>query len=690
VGWVHLDLRGSLWALDVENVNVFNPVNKPAFRIFKEDPKQGAQSLPLGEVSDVFPASDGRYYVSYWMHEGGVVVLDSNFQMQEKWFWNKRESDHRNAFWNSVEDNEGNIWMARQGGWLHIYNIKKRRHRTLHCPEFMGTSPYRALKDSQGNLWWGLWRSKGITKWDCRTHKFTNYPLTPADHALVYNIIEDGPNLLWLSTEVGIIKFDRKAGQCLNNYPPPVTDSLHSLKGVVVGLVKTSDSTLIGGCIAGIFEFNLKTEQFRILRFKGIESVPRSTSDMVMDAKGYVYYGYPGGMVRFHPSKLELTIIPLAELVGFPFQARFFPNPLPGGRRAFGANDRFVVLDIAALENAPPVTKPRVTLFAVDGDSSVLGRDIEKPICLRHNENYFTLYFSSFNLPDVSLYYSYRLKGLKDEWRQPSPLASARFTNVPPGTYLFEVRAQLVNGTPTEIASLSIKIHPPFWQTWWFRLLALVSLASIIRIVFLYRLRQQLEKEAIRQRIAHDLHDEIGSTLSSISILSEAAMRQLQQDIDRARFGTIGVRTRQVMDSISDIVWSVNPGNDSMENVLQRMRGFSIEVLEPQGITLHFHADEAAKAMNLSMELRKDFYLLFKEAVNNAAKYSQAGEVWVSVQNTTGKLHLEIRDNGRGFDPAAVQRGNGLSNMQRRAERLGGRLRIESAPEVGTRIWLEV
>jgi len=199
-----------------------------------------------------------------------------------------------------------------------------------------------------------------------------------------------------------------------------------------------------------------------------------------------------------------------------------------------------------------------------------------------------------------------------------------------------------------------------------------------------------LEQERQRIQISSDLHDEMGSTLSSISILSETALRDLQQDMDRARFGTIGERARQMIDAMSDIVWSVNPQNDTMTNVLQRMKEFAVEILEPQGIALHFEADEAVKNLTLSMEHRKDFYLLFKEAVNNAAKYSGASDVWVLVRTEQNKLYLEVRDNGRGFDASAAKPGNGLSNMRRRVERLGGVVSLESATGAGTSIKVDL
>lgn len=194
----------------------------------------------------------------------------------------------------------------------------------------------------------------------------------------------------------------------------------------------------------------------------------------------------------------------------------------------------------------------------------------------------------------------------------------------------------------------------------------------------------------LREHIARDLHDEMGSTLSSISMLSETALVHLQRDIDRKRFDVIGERTRQVMDTMSDIVWSINPRNDSMENVLRRMKEFAVETLEARNMRLHFEADTTLSLLKLPMEQRKDFYLIFKESLNNAAKYAQGSDVWVSVKKENGFFTFEVRDNGQGFDPTQVKMGNGLWNMQQRAERLGGKIDIKSVVGTGTQVALSI
>ncbi len=209
--------------------------------------------------------------------------------------------------------------------------------------------------------------------------------------------------------------------------------------------------------------------------------------------------------------------------------------------------------------------------------------------------------------------------------------------------------------------------------------------------VFVFtRLREQQRRrsEAMRQKIASDLHDDVGSTLSSISILSESFLRNEETSLDKTRFGNIGHKARTALDSISDIVWSVNPDNDSMEKLLTRMSSYASEMLENVGAELLFQVGENMESISLPMEKRKDFYLIFKEAINNTAKYSGATQVWVKLSKSAQEITLEMKDNGRGFDFVTVKNGNGLKNMASRAERMNGKLQIDSAVGKGTVIRL--
>jgi signal transduction histidine kinase len=202
-----------------------------------------------------------------------------------------------------------------------------------------------------------------------------------------------------------------------------------------------------------------------------------------------------------------------------------------------------------------------------------------------------------------------------------------------------------------------------------------------------------LKMEQTRLRIARDLHDEMGSTLSSISIMAESAKRSLSADQDQTRLDFIGEKTREVMESMSDIVWSVNPENDRFEQVVARMEELLTTLMVAQEIPFNFKIADSIEHVDIPMEKRKDFYLIFKESLNNIVKYAHARKVHVLIETPPGKIRLTVQDNGVGFDPdniSAGMGGNGLRNMRDRARMIGADLEINSSKGNGTVIRLEM
>lgn len=199
-----------------------------------------------------------------------------------------------------------------------------------------------------------------------------------------------------------------------------------------------------------------------------------------------------------------------------------------------------------------------------------------------------------------------------------------------------------------------------------------------------YHTRQLLRLQTLRNKIASDLHDDIGSTLSSISIFTLMAREGSKEVIPI--LDQIGEYSRNMLESMADIVWSINPGNDNFEKIILRMRSFAFELLGSKNIDFEFNADESLSTLKLSMELRKNLYLIFKEATNNMVKYSQANSALFSITRTKNVLTLLIRDNGKGFDVNRENQGNGLKNMKNRATEMGAKFLIESELGKGTTI----
>ncbi|MBK9983020.1 MAG: tetratricopeptide repeat protein [Saprospiraceae bacterium] len=199
-----------------------------------------------------------------------------------------------------------------------------------------------------------------------------------------------------------------------------------------------------------------------------------------------------------------------------------------------------------------------------------------------------------------------------------------------------------------------------------------------------YQTKQLLKLQTLRNRIAIDLHDDVGSTLSSITIFSELAKQQSNEAIHL--LDNISESSRKMLESMADIVWTINPENDNFEKIIWRMRSFAYELLRAKNIDFEFTADENVARLKLPMEVRKNLYLIFKEAINNMVKYAGADRAFFSINGTKNNLTMVIRDNGKGFDVNQPSEGNGLKNMKKRAEEIGGKLLIDSGAGKGTTI----
>ncbi len=201
-----------------------------------------------------------------------------------------------------------------------------------------------------------------------------------------------------------------------------------------------------------------------------------------------------------------------------------------------------------------------------------------------------------------------------------------------------------------------------------------------------FKIANKLKLQNIRNRIASDLHDDVGSTLNSISVYSEVAKQKSPAVVDELE--QIGDASRKIIEVMSDIVWTINPKNDTFENIISRMGTLAYNLLKAKNIEHTFQADENLNETKLTLESRRNFYLIFKEALNNLVKYSQATRASITLTNENGLIKLAVRDNGVGFDVAQTSKGNGLLNMKNRAEEMKAQLIIESEKGSGTNVEL--
>ena len=306
---------------------------------------------------------------------------------------------------------------------------------------------------------------------------------------------------------------------------------------------------------------------------------------------------------------------------------------------------------------------------------------------LNHDQNYLKFAYVGINLtaPHKTVY-KYRLIGVDIDWVT-SKTTNIQYTSLDDGDYIFEVKARNEWGYWSKPTVLRFTINPAWWETWWFYTLAFISIASLIAFITSYRYRHLLAVEKVRTKISEDLHDNIGSGLAEITFLSEMVKSQVKEN-EKANKGLNNITSisKTLIDDMRDIVWLVNPKNDTLKDLFHRLQDSYQEVLRFSDISLTVNGIDKLKQISLPMTYRQHIFLMFKEAINNSLKYSSSQNINIDVKIEGTILSVELKDDGKGFDIDNTKLGNGIKNMQKRAKLANGEVSIESGINKGTKI----
>ncbi|HSE38330.1 MAG TPA: ATP-binding protein, partial [Blastocatellia bacterium] len=346
----------------------------------------------------------------------------------------------------------------------------------------------------------------------------------------------------------------------------------------------------------------------------------------------------------------------------------------------------------------PPKSPPPVLItgLRIGGEThqiSALGETEIASIELGPDKNQVQIDFVALGFsPGEGLRYQYKLEGATEDWSQLADQRTVNFANLAPGRYRYLVRAVNADGVMSEPpASFSFRVLPAVWQRWWFVAIVAALVGLIAYALYRYRVRRLLELERVRTRIASDLHDDIGAGLSRIAVLSEVASHEAGNfSAVTERLSVIARASRELVDSMSDIVWVINPERDHLRDLTQRMRRFASDLFTSRGIEFNFRAPVSDHHLKVGADVRRHIFLIFKESVNNILRHSECTKADLDLRVEGGWIVLTVTDDGAGFDPARTSDGNGLANIRERARVLGGRLRIDSGKGDGTTITVGV
>lgn len=546
------------------------------------------------------------------------------------------------------EDSRGGFWIAT-AGINELWHLEKGSDSWQNLSAESGIGLHRIgsafVEDKSGNLWIGTGSDEGDTALiRYRDGQFKIF--TKADNPLLTgwlrDLFVDDEGRLWIAdTITGVLRLDDVNADRLDFKQYTPAEGLSSIN--VLCITEDEFGRIYVGTGRGLDRLNPQTGQ--IENFTTADALPNSDVEIAYrDRKNNLWFGTSDGLARFKPE---------------PERGREPPNALITGLRISGV--------------AQPI--------------SILGEREIAPLELDSDQRQVTVDFIGLgtNLGE-KLKYEYRFG--ESDWT-PTMERTVNFVNLAAGDYGFAIRAETADRIYSQPATLSFKIAAPFWQRPWFVASVLLLMALATYLFYKNRLARLLQMERMRTRIATDLHDDIGANLTRISLLSEVA-KQKSENGNGNLLTSIADIARESVSSMNDIVWAISPDHDSLLDLTRRMRRHAEEVFAARDVDLVFDAPTAETDLKLSVGVRRDVLLIFKEAVNNAAKHSDCSRVTIEFRVDDSALFLRIRDDGKGFEIDSENDGQGLRSMTRRAAALGGKLKIDSRNISGTIIEFEM
>jgi signal transduction histidine kinase/ligand-binding sensor domain-containing protein len=611
------------------------------------------------------------------------------------------------ALLNMVRESDHSIWLCTEHG-LFLFDERSNQLRLFQLKENdipVATRNFisNIFIDSRGNHWIFPWRS-GIWQLDVPSGQFKKIILGltkengDVKKYLVAAATEDAHGNIWFADlDEGLLLYDLNTGQ-FSKPTEKLFGAQYSLQNVV------REGEYIWGVKTGaVFRIHASTK--KIDQWPVPDEFNKNVTGFCGDNFNHLWITTNSGLLSFdkmdHSFKRYTANDGLMENV---LNGVIFSNK--NGKIFYGDKNYITEFDpneLVRSKKTPPVI---ITNIISQNKSIPLERrGEEKYIDLGSNYNNFTFNWAILNYsnPLQNRFYC-KLEGVDKEWKFVGYSGQAQYSSLQPGKYILRVKAATSEGLMNEEGdSLTIIIHPPFWKTWWFILASSIILLTVfivvVRYIFQRNLKEKLlrlEKEQAvekeRNRISRDMHDDLGSGLTKIAIMSEVVKKQIHEpEKAKVQLENISQSSRELVDNLQDIIWVLNPKNDTLESLAAYIREYGLKFFEPFEISIHFNYPEKFSELKLSEEERRNIFLVIKESFNNIAKHAWCNKVTVCIEYATNEIEIVISDDGKGFEMDHVRKfGNGLMNMQNRMKQVGGSYSIASTVGKGTVTKIEI
>jgi ligand-binding sensor domain-containing protein/signal transduction histidine kinase len=649
------DSSGGIWIGTSSSGLTFADIRNKRFESYHFPPAPKAVGNHDRVVS-LFTDRQGDIWVG--TQGNGLLILDAKTKRIKKRFYPNATGKNNipdHTIWCMLPGENNQVWVGTRNAGLCLLDKQKGLIKTYNTTGEAGNSTLennvRSLAIIDDTTLCIGFEKKGIQFLNKRTGKLAVLPNETLQKLIaaetIFKCMWYHEAVLWIGTlGKGLIAINLATGKTVT-----ITDEQGLPNNTVYGILSGDNHNLWLSTNKGICRFIppanftlTNRSHFTVFLVEdGLQSNEFNTGAYHRTANGLLLFGGINGLTMFHPRQIELVHQP----------AR-------------------VVITQAMVNNQP-----------VKSDTGITYKKI---IRLPYKQNSLSFSFAALDFVSPRrLIYFYQLTGYDKDWIDAGNRNYVAYTNLPPGSYVFKVKAARQLHQNDAETTLAIIINPPFWRTAWFIALCVLMLAGLLYAVYRYRINQLIHLQKVRNRIASDLHDDIGTTLTNISILSELSKKNLLQKEQAGTFlDRIAEEVSNSSQALDDIVWSINTKNDTLEQTVARMRRYAAEIFDAANITYALQLDEQFEHYKLNMEQRRDCFLIFKESVNNIYKHALARNVHIKIWIQKGQLHMMIKDDGKGFDITTLTHRNGIKNIRNRIQKWHGTVTMTSVEGEGT------
>ncbi len=639
--------------------------------------------------------ADGKGLVYFAQESGGWYVLDHDINYLDTLSIIDRETGRPIPTGCALDlklDTLGNLWGISCDG---SGNGQLLRLDLADCltDSFSTEYIFTAMEQAgDGNFWLAGWqRNIGYTllQFDTTRKEFTPF-LDPngqnplRDYQAQY-ILEGINGFIWIGTHDGLFRVDPGTHAFDHYRHQRPGDSIQFSNNTIYVIHQDTIGKLWLGTRNGVNIFNPETLEVQIIDKRN--GLPYNiVCGILPDETGNYWISTYNGLAYYEPSRGQCRNFFRADGFSHDEFNRFsFARDPYNGRLYFGGMNgmnAFFQPELLDIEPPPPVVITRLTRYNSRRDSliSTCTMMCHLPeVEISPYDIYFQFNFMlpNFTSPNRNRYAAW-LEGYEKDWLDLGTNPNIRYSKLPPGNYTLHLKGADPNGNwSTEEVSVDIRVKPIFYKTWWFLLIAALTTITLLYGWIKYRLEQKLKVERLRTKISSDLHDEVSGLLGGIAMQTDLLQEMVDNFESRHQLKMIGEKIRKAMSKMSDVIWSIDSRNDKLDDLLLRMHEHADEVLNGLDVHYEFHIGNLDRQTKMPVKIRQELYFIFKEAINNIAKHSNASKVDIHIGNRSNQFEMVIHDNGKAKEQTRTRKsGQGLSNIRMRAKRIKADLDI--------------